>query len=127
MTGSGATHPRVGQRAVPAARLRVIRESAVGPASPRVTLGAPNSNSRAQDEEVHVPVFPRNQQGNIAVQPAVDTDTPPEEVYGEFIGGTFLIGVPFIGSSCSVCLNTGRRNFLALSLNEAIKHAKERH
>ncbi|KAL3270412.1 hypothetical protein HHI36_024411 [Cryptolaemus montrouzieri] len=89
------------QRAVPAARLRVIRERPVGPASTRVTLGTPHSNNRASDEEVHVPVLPRNQQGNIAVEPAVDTDTPPEEVYGEFIGCTFLIGVPFIGSSCS--------------------------
>ncbi|XP_044760391.1 uncharacterized protein LOC123317843 [Coccinella septempunctata] len=56
------------------------------------------------------------------------TDPPANlELFGEFEGGNFLIKVPFRDASCSVCLNTTRGNFMALNINDAIRHAKDYH
>lgn len=48
-------------------------------------------------------------------------------MYGELQNENFILNIPFEQASCSVCLHTAERNFLALSLNDAIKHATQRH
>lgn len=82
----------------------------------------------ASDFEGHAPAHRRNFQGGNDNETGMTTDSRrPEEVYGELINGTFFIGVPFNDSSCSVCLNTSQGNFLALSLNDAVKHVGKNH
>lgn len=49
------------------------------------------------------------------------------DLYGKIEGGNFIIEVPFSDASCSVCLTTARGNFMALSINDAIKHVKDTH
>ncbi|KAH0815220.1 hypothetical protein GEV33_007571 [Tenebrio molitor] len=97
---------------------------------PALHLSAANSNNSASDLGKHGPASPRrlrprqgvsrynNPARNAGAGPSNDPDSSSDDA---------AVALPFHRRSCGVCLNSGKRNYQALSLADEIRHVSERH
>ena len=98
---------------VPRLKLDGCRGRGLATLPPRLSLAASSHNS-ASGEGEQAPAPPGIRQGrtvgDLALAPA-----------------SFLVPLPFVSRSCDRCLASGRGNFLALSLNDELRHIGDYH